>query len=181
MGTAADRSSAAYAAGLHHLGVPGGSHIGLNQQEFLDQVPPGSAADPMSQKKETMYHGVCLTVWSHADEERTAAIRRTLETAAYARSRTHKASMSSMATSIAPSVASTNTSVVQTPSRPRKRSVPWSGTEMDESETDAGAMTESEADFSGNVDGAGASTLFLPQNTVFWLPYALSVSKNASG
>ena len=25
------------------------------------------------------YHGVCLTVWSHADAERTAAIRRTLE------------------------------------------------------------------------------------------------------
>lgn len=25
------------------------------------------------------YHGVCLTVWSHADAERSAAIRRTLE------------------------------------------------------------------------------------------------------
>ncbi|KIO33535.1 hypothetical protein M407DRAFT_3872 [Tulasnella calospora MUT 4182] len=173
-GTIGDRNSYLGQPGMGHgmhLGIPGGSHIGL--------PPPDidlNTADPNATPKETMYHGVCLTVWSHADEERTAAIRRTLETAAYARSRTHKVSMSSMATSIAPSVAtSTGRSTNGKSNRPRKRSMPWSGTEMDESETDAGAMTESEADFSGNADGAGASTLFLPQNTVFWLPYALTL------
>ncbi|KAG8909888.1 DNA polymerase zeta, partial [Tulasnella sp. 408] len=171
-GTIGDRNSYLGQPGLGHgmhLGIPGGSHIGLPPPD-LDL----NTADPNATPKETMYHGVCLTVWSHADEERTAAIRRTLETAAYARSRTHKVSMSSMATSIAPSVAtSTGRSTNGNPNRPRKRSMPWSGTEVDESETDAGAMTESEADFAGNADGAGASTLFLPQNTVFWLPYAL--------
>ncbi|KAG8969069.1 hypothetical protein FRC05_001222 [Tulasnella sp. 425] len=173
-GTVGDRNSYLGHPGMSHgmhLGIPGGSHIGLAPPE-LDV----NSTDPNNPPKETMYHGVCLTVWSHADEERTAAIRRTLETAAYARSRTHKVSMSSMATSIAPSVAtSTGRSANGTANRPRKRSMPWSGTEMDESETDAGAMTESEADFSGNADGAGASTLFLPQNTVFWLPYALTL------
>ncbi|KAG8911298.1 hypothetical protein FRC01_005792, partial [Tulasnella sp. 417] len=173
-GTIGDRNSYLGQPGLGHgmhLGIPGGSHIGLPPPD-LDL----NTADPNATPKETMYHGVCLTVWSHADEERTAAIRRTLETAAYARSRTHKVSMSSMATSIAPSVAtSTGRSTNGNPNRPRKRSMPWSGTEVDESETDAGAMTESEADFSGNADGAGASTLFLPQNTVFWLPYALTL------
>ncbi|KAG8982933.1 hypothetical protein FRB90_006452, partial [Tulasnella sp. 427] len=173
-GTIGDRNSYLGQPSLGHgmhLGIPGGSHIGLSPPE-LDLNPSESNVPP----KETMFHGVCLTVWSHADEERTAAIRRTLETAAYARSRAHKVSMSSMATSIAPSVAtSTGRSAAGKSNRPRKRSTPWSGTEMDESETDAGAMTESEADFSGNADGAGASTLFLPQNTVFWLPYALTL------
>ena len=154
-----------------HLGVPGSSSLGVNHIRNQPALP-----DPSSKPKETTYHGVCLTVWSHADEDRTAAIRRTLETAAYARNRAHKLSMSSMATSIGP--ASTRDGrTISGPTRPRKASVPWSGTEMDESETDMGAMTESEADFGmgrSGVDGAGASTLFLPQNTVFWLPYALS-------
>ncbi|KAG8906211.1 hypothetical protein FRB99_007356 [Tulasnella sp. 403] len=172
-GTIGDRTSAATYMGQPplgmHFGVPGGSHIGINQPDLELSQNGGDG-----KAKETTYHGVCLTVWSHADEERTAAIRRTLETAAYARNRAHKISMSSMATSIAPSVATSNARSAG-PSRPRKRSVPWSGTEVDESETDGGAMTESEADFAGNADGAGASTLFLPQNTVFWLPYALTL------
>jgi nicotinamide N-methyltransferase len=39
-----------------------------------------SRPDPSSSAEEgTAYYGVCLTVWSHADAERTAAIRRALE------------------------------------------------------------------------------------------------------
>lgn len=133
-----------------------------------------AAATAHEKANSTTYYGVCLTVWSHADEERSTAIRRTLETAANARRRNAKVSMSSIATSIA------GTSTAS--ARPRKKSGPWSGTEAEESETDGGAMSESDVDgfssayggISGNPNGAGASTLFLPQNTVFWLPYALS-------
>jgi EEF1A N-terminal glycine/lysine methyltransferase len=156
-----------------YLGPPAGYHGGENHHANA------TAAAAHEKANSTTYHGVCLTVWSHADEERSAAIRRTLETAASARRRNAKVSMSSIATSVA------GTSIISGPpgkssmnGRARKKSGPWSGTDAEESETDGGAMSESDADFSstfgGNPHGAGASTLFLPQNTVFWLPYALS-------
>ncbi|KAG9026759.1 hypothetical protein FRB95_008508 [Tulasnella sp. JGI-2019a] len=169
--------SAAGGASGQLLAVPGGSHIGVNTAGLDIGAPARGSDRDLSTSKEATYHGVCLMVWSHADEERSAAIRRTLETAANANARAtrgHKVSMSSMASSIG----------TTTTERARKQSTPWS--EMDESETDAGAMTESDADYMtggpgaangriGNEDGAGASTLFLPQNTVFWLPYALTL------
>jgi nicotinamide N-methyltransferase len=124
--------------------------------------------------KNVTYHGVCLTVWSHADEERTHAIRRTLETAARNQSgvRSPKVSAASMA-SVPGNSGNGNgnsKSHKRGKSKGRKNS-PWSGTEGEESESDAGVMSESDLEGPG---GAGASTLFLPQNTVFWLPYALS-------
>lgn len=63
---------------------------------------------------------------------------------------------------------------------------PWGGTATDaetdnDGETDAdgdgGAVSESDFEVASTVGhGPGESTLFLPGDTVFWLPYALSKS-----
>ncbi|PCH33648.1 hypothetical protein WOLCODRAFT_112226 [Wolfiporia cocos MD-104 SS10] len=118
------------------------------------------------------YHGVCLTVWSHADAERTAAIRRTLEAG-----RARKESAQS--------------AVTARQARRRARMGargPWgagggggAGTDVDtdvDGETDGEGGAVSESDFDGaSVVGhtPGESTLFLPGDTVFWLPYALTL------
>ena len=117
------------------------------------------------------YHGVCLTVWSHADAERTAAIRRTLET-----SRARKESANSLVHSTRGKSAD--------PVRRRRHKGPWGAgtdaeTDMEGAETDAdidtGAVSESDFEVASTVGhGPGESTLFLPGDTVFWLPYALS-------
>ena len=111
------------------------------------------------------YHGVCLTVWSHADEDRSAAIRRTLETAARNRPGVRSPKVSTL---------SMDTDNGKGPRRRKKKASPWSATEAEESEADFG-----ESDIDGglniNTENPGASTLFLPPNTVFWLPYALSM------
>lgn len=122
----------------------------------------------------TTYHGVCLTVWSHADEERSMAIRRTLETAARnepggrAGPRSHKISVGSLATE-------TDAGGPGPGARRRRKpksSGAWSGTEQEDSGTELG---DSDTDMgAAGGPGLGASTLFLPPNTVFWLPYALS-------
>ena len=126
------------------------------------------------------YHGVCLTVWSHADAERTAAIRKTLEA-----SRSRKES----ANSLVPSRVKSRTSMrsASDPTRQAKRKAksrgPWGAgtdaeTDFDGGETDAdgdGAVSESDFEVASTVGhGPGESTLFLPGDTVFWLPYALS-------
>ncbi|KAF8591827.1 hypothetical protein K439DRAFT_1325868 [Ramaria rubella] len=139
----------------------------------------GAAAD------HTPYFGVCLTVWSHADEDRSAAIRRSLENAARARKESNNA----------PSVHSTRKP--RTPIRPelgspaaqilRKRSSkgPWPGSDAPESDIDLDTEGDvdsvydgvSESDFDGGASqgGPGGSSLFLPGDTVFWLPYALTL------
>lgn len=113
------------------------------------------------------YYGVCLTVWSHADAERSAAIRRTLEAGS---GRMRKES----ANSLRPP------STMQARRRRMPKSSPW-GMVTDgetEAETDAasevgGAVSESEWEHGSTVPGE--STLFLPGDTVFWLPYALTL------
>lgn len=127
------------------------------------------------------YHGVCLTVWSHADAERTAAIRRTLEAG-----RSRKESANSLIAS--GRVKSTHGSIASMdPTSQARRKVksrgPWGAgtdaeTDIDGAETDAdldGAVSESDFEVASTVGhGPGESTLFLPGDTVFWLPYALS-------
>lgn len=124
------------------------------------------------------YHGVCLTVWSHADAERTTAIRRTLEA-----SRARKESANSLVHSSRGK--STHGSVHS--GRRRGRKAPWGPgtdgeTDMEGAETDGdmegGAVSESDFEVASTVGhGPGESTLFLPGDTVFWLPYALSESE----
>ncbi|CAE6471266.1 unnamed protein product, partial [Rhizoctonia solani] len=140
-----------------YLGPPSTTHLPPN-------TSPTASTDPGADRGLVTYHGVCLTVWSHADEERSLAIRRALE---------------SVARSRRGSGTSTGTATPATPRRPKPSSsagpaAPWSDAE--ESEFDAFSMSESDAEIMNpNGVGMGASNLFLPQNTVFWLPYALTL------
>lgn len=130
------------------------------------------------------YYGVCLTVWSHADAERSNAIRRTLEAG-----RSRKESAQSIVTARLKSLRQDITGVGSIsdgdPTIQARRSAkksargPWS---IDPSETDGetenDAVSESDFEVASTIGGhgPGESTLFLPGDTVFWLPYALSKS-----
>lgn len=136
---------------------------------------PGSSSNTIT------YHGVCLTVWSHADSERTAAIRKTLEA-----SRARKESSNSLVPRRAKSSRSMRSATDPTHQAKKKTKGrgPWGPgtdveTDFDGAETDAdldGAVSESDFEVASTVGGhgPGESTLFLPGDTVFWLPYALS-------
>ncbi|KAH7104405.1 AEX-3 domain-containing protein [Auriculariales sp. MPI-PUGE-AT-0066] len=158
---------------------------------YLGPPPTEQQSIEANRTTQVTYHGVCLTVWSHADEERSAAIRRALE------QRTRKASQQTLPNAPAPasrrvshkpSNASQSSLDAMSGSRIRKPSSrhtgPWSGTEAEtDAETDGGMASESEYEFGGSTNNersvVGESTLFLPQDTVFWLPYALTlVSKH---
>ncbi|EPQ60637.1 hypothetical protein GLOTRDRAFT_68450 [Gloeophyllum trabeum ATCC 11539] len=150
-----------------------------------------SAADDATGTGATVtYHGVCLTVWSHADAERTAAIRRTLESGNANSSRSRKESAQSLVAARLKSLrADLGADPTMQARRRAKRSArsPWAGANTD-GETDIdgdmtegeGAMSESDFEVASTVNGhaghgPGESTLFLPGDTVFWLPYALTL------
>lgn len=124
------------------------------------------------------YHGVCLTVWSHADAERSAAIRRTLE-AGRSRKESAQSLVASRLKVLRSSVGSGSPGESGRRSGKRAGRGPWTGTDGETdgegAETDAGAISESDFDVASTVNGhgPGESTLFLPGDTVFWLPYAL--------
>jgi EEF1A N-terminal glycine/lysine methyltransferase len=65
---------------------------------------------------------------------------------------------------------------VQTPQRLRERARgPWVTEETDGETEGEGAVSESDFEVASTIGhGPGESTLFLPGDTVFWLPYALS-------
>jgi EEF1A N-terminal glycine/lysine methyltransferase len=117
------------------------------------------------------YHGVCLTVWSHADAERSTAIRRTLETG---RSRKESAQslVSSRMKNLRSDGHSNDPAVLARRSSRRNARGPWTDADTD-GETE-GAVSESDFEVASITHGPGESTLFLPGDTVFWLPYALS-------
>jgi len=126
------------------------------------------------------YHGVCLTVWSHADAERSNAIRRTLEAS---RSRKESAQslvasrLKNLRTDISNSSPDNADPTIQARRSAKKNARgPWADTETDGGETEPdGGVSESEFEATSTVGhGPGESTLFLPGDTVFWLPYALS-------
>ena len=137
----------------------------------------GTTTDPLST---ITYHGVCLTVWSHADAERSAAIRRTLEA-----SRSRKESAQSLVAARLKGLRADTQDPTYQARRNHKRSGrgPWTagGGAATDGETDMDAETDggvSESDYEvgsvGQSHNPGESTLFLPGDTVFWLPYALS-------
>lgn len=123
------------------------------------------------------YHGVCLTVWSHADAERSSAIRRALEAG-----RSRKESAQSLITARLKGLRADAQDPTLQARRNTKRSGrgPWVAGGTD-GETDMDAETDggiSESDYEvgsiGQSHNPGESTLFLPGDAVFWLPYALS-------
>ncbi|KIJ26929.1 hypothetical protein M422DRAFT_191607 [Sphaerobolus stellatus SS14] len=144
------------------------------------QVKAATAGGSSSSGDKTIYHGVCLTVWSHADEDRSAAIRRSLENAARARKESTNA----------PSVQSSARKHRSNQALRKKNSGKgsWPGGEggppvesdidpETEGEVDSVYDGVSESDFDGGASqgGPGGSSLFLPGDTVFWLPYALTL------
>ncbi|KIK93749.1 hypothetical protein PAXRUDRAFT_786486 [Paxillus rubicundulus Ve08.2h10] len=153
--------------------------------------PPTSPSSPMFEKHAAgggtgtvTYHGVCLTVWSHADAERSSAIRRTLE-AGRVRKESAQSLVASRLKVLRSSVGHGSPGITaHEPGRrlgKRAGRGPWTGTDGETdgegAETDAGAISESDFDVASTVGGhgPGESTLFLPGDTVFWLPYALSL------
>ncbi|ESK88877.1 denn (aex-3) domain protein [Moniliophthora roreri MCA 2997] len=127
------------------------------------------------------YHGVCLTVWSHADAERSAAIRRTLE-AGRSRKESAQSAIASRIKNLRADVSgvpgdrSDPTLQARRSARKSARG-PWGDVETDGAETEADAVSESEFEVASSIGGhiPGESTLFLPGDTVFWLPYALTL------
>ncbi len=126
------------------------------------------------------YHGVCLTVWSHADAERSTAIRRTLE-AGRSRKESSQSLVASRIKNLRADVGGVGSDA--DPSIQARRSArksargPWADAETDCETENEGAMSESDFEVASTVGHTpGESTLFLPGDTVFWLPYALSES-----
>ncbi|TFK41160.1 AEX-3 domain-containing protein [Crucibulum laeve] len=165
------RPSSAYLGPPSLLG-----HAGHNSASAVS----GAHTNEMAQSNTVTYHGVCLTVWSHADAERSSAIRRTLEAG-----RSRKESAQSIVASRLKNLRtdmSGSTSDIQDPTVQARRSAkksargPWADAETD-AETEAdGAMSESDFEVASTIGhGPGESTLFLPGDTVFWLPYALTL------
>ncbi|KZT44375.1 hypothetical protein SISSUDRAFT_976953 [Sistotremastrum suecicum HHB10207 ss-3] len=144
---------------------PSSSYIGVTPPH------PEPAQNTASDASMSTWHGVCLTVWSHADAERSAAIRRALESS---NSRARKESAQSVMSAKLRGLRSDR----------KRKGVPWStnsgnGTTTDgdvatDGETEGDAISESEFDAS-STRGPGGSTLFLPGDAVFWLPYALTL------
>ncbi|KAH9081650.1 hypothetical protein EDB83DRAFT_2512508 [Lactarius deliciosus] len=162
------------------LGLPNLFPPGHGSTTGVDQLGAGGVAcTPDAPGSTITYHGVCLTVWSHADAERSAAIRRTLEA-----NRSRKESAQSLVAARLKNLRADAQDPTLQARRNSKRSGrgPW---------TANGATTDGETDMDGETDGGvsesdyevgsrqshnpGESTLFLPGDAVFWLPYALTL------
>jgi EEF1A N-terminal glycine/lysine methyltransferase len=155
-----------------YLGPP--SLLGHGQNA---SVPSSGIADSPTGGNTVTYHGVCLTVWSHADAERTAAIRRTLESN-LSRSRKESAQslVASRLKSLRADVNGDGDPTVQARRHTKRNSRgPWGDADTDGETEGDGGLSESDFEVASTVGhGPGESTLFLPGDTVFWLPYALS-------
>ncbi|KAI0003680.1 hypothetical protein BJV74DRAFT_881520 [Russula compacta] len=162
------------------LGPPG-LFLPSSSTPGVDQLgSSGNGGAPDAPGSTITYHGVCLTVWSHADAERSSAIRRTLEA-----SRSRKESAQSLIAARLKGLRADAQDPTFQARRNHKRTGrgPWapSGGATD-GETDMDAETDggvSESDYEvgsiGPSHNPGESTLFLPGDTVFWLPYALTL------
>ncbi|EAU93109.1 DENN domain-containing protein [Coprinopsis cinerea okayama7 len=143
---------------------------------------PGASATDLnstSSSNNVTYHGVCLTVWSHADAERSVAIRRTLE-AGRSRKESAQSAVTSRLRHLRSNLsgsASEDHPTVQARKQVRKGARgPWGDAETDTETEGEGAISESDFEVASTIGhGPGESTLFLPGGTVFWLPYALTL------
>ncbi|KII86432.1 hypothetical protein PLICRDRAFT_114330 [Plicaturopsis crispa FD-325 SS-3] len=151
----------------------------LGPPSVVGHTRPTTAASEHAQpagSSNVTYHGVCLTVWSHADAERSAAIRRTLEANTNGRERkqsAHSLRLKGLRGDTDPTLQARRSS------RKGARG-PWgNATDVEtDAETEAdGGVSESDYDVASTINGhtPGESTLFLPGDTVFWLPYALTL------
>ncbi|KZT61490.1 hypothetical protein CALCODRAFT_491314 [Calocera cornea HHB12733] len=134
-------------------------------QSFNAPPVPGSSGAPLKGGKKdedegTTYYGTVLTVYSHADASRAEAIRK---------------SLAQPATGTPGTSPNARSRFQRRPASSARRKAPWNGQSTPEAtETEQEPETD---DWGDKV--VGGSTLFLPRETVFWLPYALTlVSKH---
>ncbi|KAL1951922.1 hypothetical protein VTO73DRAFT_1071 [Trametes versicolor] len=165
-----------------YLGPTSSAYLSPNGHNAGRSELGGGMGNNASGAGQITYHGVCLTVWSHADAERTAAIRRTLEAG-----RARKESAQSLVASRMRRHASDATPGGDPAMTARRRAKmssrsPWGAgtdaeTDLDpETDGEGGAISESDYEVASTVGHTpGESTLFLPGDTVFWLPYALTL------
>ncbi|TRM66313.1 AEX-3 domain-containing protein [Schizophyllum amplum] len=152
----------------------------LGPPSLLGRPASVSAHNPMpteaTASPTVTYHGVCLTVWSHADAERSNAIRRTLEAGRSRKESALSARLKNLRADINTDGADPRLQARRTQRKSSRG--PWGGDGETDAETEAdGAMSESDFEVASTVGGhgPGESTLFLPGDTVFWLPYALTL------
>ena len=171
------RPSSAYLGPPTAFLMPNGQSASARSQPELGTGLNGGGASG----GQITYHGVCLTVWSHADGERSAAIRRTLE-AGRARKESAQSSL------VRPGSRRTGREGTSEPAMQGRRRAkvsgrgPWGGagtdgeTDLDpETDGEGGGVSESDYEVASTVGHTpGESTLFLPGDAVFWLPYGLS-------
>ncbi|KNZ73437.1 DENN domain-containing protein [Termitomyces sp. J132] len=165
------RPSSAYLGPPSLLGHGSGPNAAVMTKN--DISPSGSST--------IAYHGVCLTVWSHADAERSTAIRRTLE-AGRSRKESAQSIVASRLKNLRAEVSGSASDIPDPTTQARRAAKknargPWADADTDGADTEAdGAMSESDFEVASTVGhGPGESTLFLPGDTVFWLPYALTL------
>ncbi|KAF8922558.1 AEX-3 domain-containing protein [Mucidula mucida] len=160
---------------------PSSSYLGPPSLLGHGSHAPAAAATPDNSAvgSTVTYHGVCLTVWSHADAERSTAIRRTLE-AGRSRKESSQSLVASRIKNLRADVGGVGSDA--DPSIQARRSArksargPWADAETDCETENEGAMSESDFEVASTVGHTpGESTLFLPGDTVFWLPYALTL------
>ena len=126
-------------------------------------TPAAQEALAAESAQATTYHGVCLTVWSHADEERATAIRRIIER--NGRARDVIPPVPSLPHLREAGIITKRSDLSNGTPRPKSRG-PWSEGETD-AETD-GALSESDWEGTARSGNVGGSTLFLPGDTVSW-------------
>ena len=124
-------------------------------------TPAAQEALAAESAQATTYHGVCLTVWSHADEERATAIRRIIER--NGRARDVIPPVPSLPHLREAGIITKRSDLSNGTPRPKSRG-PWSEGETD-AETD-GALSESDWEGTARSGNVGGSTLFLPGDTV---------------
>ena len=124
-------------------------------------TPAAQEALAVESAQATTYHGVCLTVWSHADEERATAIRRIIER--NGRAREAIPPVPSLPHLREAGIITKRSDLSNGTPRPKSRG-PWSEGETD-AETD-GALSESDWEGTARSGNVGGSTLFLPGDTV---------------
>ena len=170
------------AVGMLSSARPSSTYLGPTTTPL---TPAAQEALQAESSNSTTYYGVCLTVWSHADDERSRAIRKTMEIGLRAtnadgsvrrgKAREKKDSLVPPNGSQARSPGRTNRSLkMSNPDAPA-----WSGTDIEteaddlefegENETDAGGISESDWEGrsrNGGRGDVGGSTLFLPGDTV---------------
>ncbi|KAF7339475.1 DENN domain-containing protein [Mycena sanguinolenta] len=137
----------------------------LGPPSLLGHAPPPPRRDQSepAMPSTVTYHGVCLTVWSHADAERSNAIRRTLE-AGRSRKESAQSLVAARLKSLRADAAADDPTAMARRHAKKSSRGPWTDGETDAETDGGGGASESEFE-AASMHGPGESTLFLPLGT----------------